>query len=38
MTIHVTWPGLLMVVGGASLLWFLTRVLYGLWIIPRWGK
>lgn len=38
MTIHITWPGVLAVVGGAALTWFVLRLLYGLWVLWRWGK
>jgi hypothetical protein len=37
-TVHITWPGVLMAVGVVSLLWMLARVLYALWAVFWWDE
>ncbi len=37
-TITITWSGVLMVIGGVALLYFVGYLLFVLWAFLRWGK
>lgn len=38
MTVHITGTGVLAVIGGAVVFLAVLYILYGLWVLWRWGK
>lgn len=38
MTIHITWQGVFTVLWSVGLVGCAGFVLYGLWVLARWGK